>query len=166
MLLRVYSNRFLRNHTGKGGSACISFILKTSRFRPNPTWCILRRGLKTIWGNFQIYILCIFVFVTSGKRIFFSNLIVLFKGDVQFRKVQFLYFIKADTASYLVNVFISLFLDHNRCSYYYWHVGSFKSPLFLSFYFQSLVSTYFIISSNISSTHKHTHTHTYIYIYK
>ena len=28
-------------------------MLKTSRFRPNPTWCILRRGLKTIWGNFQ-----------------------------------------------------------------------------------------------------------------
>ena len=28
-------------------------MLKTSRFRPNPTWCILRRGLKTIWGNFH-----------------------------------------------------------------------------------------------------------------
>ena len=28
-------------------------MLKTSRFWPNPTWCILRRGLKTIWGNFQ-----------------------------------------------------------------------------------------------------------------
>ena len=28
-------------------------MLKTSRFRPNPTWCILRRGLNTIRGNFQ-----------------------------------------------------------------------------------------------------------------
>ena len=28
-------------------------MLKTSRFRPNPTWCILRRGLKMIWGSFQ-----------------------------------------------------------------------------------------------------------------
>ena len=28
-------------------------MLKTSRFRPNPTWCILHRSLKTIWGNFQ-----------------------------------------------------------------------------------------------------------------
>ena len=26
---------------------------KLSRFRPNPTWCILHRSLKTIWGNFQ-----------------------------------------------------------------------------------------------------------------
>ena len=26
---------------------------KTSRFRPNPTWCILRCGLKTIWGIFH-----------------------------------------------------------------------------------------------------------------
>ena len=31
MLLRIYTNRFLRN----GGSACISFMLKTYRFRPN-----------------------------------------------------------------------------------------------------------------------------------
>ena len=36
---------------GNGGSACVSFMLKTSRFRP--TWCILHRVLKTIWGNFQ-----------------------------------------------------------------------------------------------------------------
>ena len=28
-------------------------MLKTCRFRPNPTWWILRCGLKTIWGNFQ-----------------------------------------------------------------------------------------------------------------
>ena len=53
MLLRVYSNRFLRNQTAKGDSACITFMLKTFRFRPNPTWCISRRGLKTIRGNFQ-----------------------------------------------------------------------------------------------------------------
>ena len=26
---------------------------KTSRFQTNPTWYILRHGLKTIWGNFQ-----------------------------------------------------------------------------------------------------------------
>ena len=29
------------------------FMLKTSRFRPNPTRCILLCGLNTIWGNFQ-----------------------------------------------------------------------------------------------------------------
>ena len=29
-------------------------MLKTFRFRRNPTWCILRRSLKTIWGNFKL----------------------------------------------------------------------------------------------------------------
>ena len=53
MLLRVYSNRFLRNHMGKVVPRVFPSCWKLSRFRPNPTWCILRRGLKTIWGNFQ-----------------------------------------------------------------------------------------------------------------
>ena len=53
MLLRVYSNRFLRNHTGKVVPRVFPSCWKLSRFRPNPTWCISRRGLKTIWGNFQ-----------------------------------------------------------------------------------------------------------------
>ena len=53
MLLRVYSNRFFRNHTGKVIPRVLPSYWKLSRFRPNPTWCILRRGLKTIWGNFQ-----------------------------------------------------------------------------------------------------------------
>ena len=54
MSLCAYSNRFLMlpKH-GNGDSACTSFMLKTFRSRPNPTWCILHRGLKTIWGNFQ-----------------------------------------------------------------------------------------------------------------
>ena len=53
MLLRVYSNRFLRNHTGKVVPRVLPSCWKLSRFRPNPTWCISRRGLKTIRGNFQ-----------------------------------------------------------------------------------------------------------------
>ena len=53
MLLRVYSNRFLRNHTGKVVPRVFSSCWKLLAFRPNPTWCMLRRGLKTIWGNFQ-----------------------------------------------------------------------------------------------------------------
>ena len=53
MLLRVYSNRFLRNHTGKVIPRVLPSCWKLSRFRPNPTWCISRRGLKTIRGNFQ-----------------------------------------------------------------------------------------------------------------
>ena len=31
----------------------VYFLHAENFFRPNPTWCILRRGLKTIWGNFQ-----------------------------------------------------------------------------------------------------------------
>ena len=53
MLFHVYSNRFLRNYTGKVVPRVLPSCWKLSRFRPNPTWCILRRGLKTIWGNFQ-----------------------------------------------------------------------------------------------------------------
>ena len=53
MLLRVYSNRFLRNHTGKVIPRVLPSCWKLSRFRPNPTWCISRRVLKTIRGNFQ-----------------------------------------------------------------------------------------------------------------
>ena len=53
MLLCVYSNRFLYNYTGKVVPCVFPSCRKLSRFRPNPTWCILRRGLKTIWGNFQ-----------------------------------------------------------------------------------------------------------------
>ena len=53
MLLRVYSNRFLRNHTGKVIPRVLPSCWKLSRFWPNPTWCISRRILKTIRGNFQ-----------------------------------------------------------------------------------------------------------------
>ena len=53
MLLCVYRNRFLRNHTGKVIPRVLPSCWKLSRFRPNPTWCISRRGLKTIRGNFQ-----------------------------------------------------------------------------------------------------------------
>ena len=53
MLLRIYSNRFLRNHTGMVVPHVFLSCWKLSRFRPNPTWCISRCGLKTIWGNFQ-----------------------------------------------------------------------------------------------------------------
>ena len=53
ILLRVYSNRFLRNHTGKVVPHVFPSCWKLSRFRPSPTWCVSRRGLKTIWGNFQ-----------------------------------------------------------------------------------------------------------------
>ena len=53
MLLRVFSNRFLRNHTGKVVPRIFPSCWKLSRFRPNPTWCVSRRGLKKIWGNFQ-----------------------------------------------------------------------------------------------------------------
>ena len=53
MLLRVYNNLFLRNHTGKVVPRVLPSCWKLSRFRPNPTWCTSRRGLKTIWGNFQ-----------------------------------------------------------------------------------------------------------------
>ena len=53
MLLRVYSNRFLRNHTGKVIPRVLPSCWKLSRFQPNPTWCISCRGLKTIQGNFQ-----------------------------------------------------------------------------------------------------------------
>ena len=49
MLLSVYSNRFLRKVVPRVLPSC----WKLSRFWPNPTWCISRRGLKTIWGNFQ-----------------------------------------------------------------------------------------------------------------
>ena len=52
MLLRAYSNRFLRNHAGKVVLRVFPSCWKLSCFRPNPTWCISRRGLKTIWGNF------------------------------------------------------------------------------------------------------------------
>ena len=48
MLLRVYSNHFLRNHTGM----VVKHVFP-SCWKPNPTWCILRHGLKKIWGNFQ-----------------------------------------------------------------------------------------------------------------
>ena len=53
MLLHVYSNRFLCNHTGKVVPHVFPLCWKLSHFRPNPTWCISHRGLKTIWGNFQ-----------------------------------------------------------------------------------------------------------------
>ena len=53
MLLLVYSYRFLRNPTGKVFPRIFPSCWKLSRFRPNPTWCISRRGLKTIWGNFK-----------------------------------------------------------------------------------------------------------------
>ena len=53
MLLRVYSYRFLRNHTGKVFPRVLPSCWKLSRFRPIPTWCISCRGLKTIRGNFQ-----------------------------------------------------------------------------------------------------------------
>ena len=54
-------------------------MLKTSRIRPNPTWGILRRGLKTIWGKFQtaaiyIYIymcvcvcVCVYIYIYKSK---------------------------------------------------------------------------------------------------
>ena len=53
MLLRVYSNCFLCNHMGKVALCVLPSCWKLSRFRPNPTWCISCRGLKTIRGNFQ-----------------------------------------------------------------------------------------------------------------
>ena len=53
MLLRVHSNRFLRNHMGKVVPRVFPSCWKLSHFRPNPTLCVSRRGLKTIWGNFQ-----------------------------------------------------------------------------------------------------------------
>ena len=52
MSLYVYSNRVMQSH-GNGGSMCISFMLKTFCFWPNPTWCMLRCGLKMIYGDFQ-----------------------------------------------------------------------------------------------------------------
>ena len=48
MLLRVYSNRLLRNNPRIVVPRVFHF-----RFRPNPTRYILQRGWKTIWGNFQ-----------------------------------------------------------------------------------------------------------------
>ena len=38
---------------GNGNCACISFMRKTFRSWPNPSWCMLHRGLKTKWDIFQ-----------------------------------------------------------------------------------------------------------------
>ena len=49
-----------------------------------------------------------------------------------------MYFIKSETAGYLVNVFISPFLDYTQCYHYYWYGASFNVLRFINFYFQVL----------------------------
>ena len=58
--------------------------------------------------------------------------------------MQFLYFLLAGSASYLVNVFIFPFLDHSQGFYYYWRDSNFKEPDFLNYYFLVFVSSYFM----------------------
>ena len=77
--------------------------------------------------------------------IFKSHLLTFSKEMSSSTKCNFLYFISAWTARYLVNMLIYPFLDHIQGSYNYWHTGGFKVLYFLNFYFQVFVFNYFVI---------------------
>ena len=85
------------------------------------------------WG--KVAIVCIHAFCCNLGNVFQSHWQYSLQEMNSFAKCNFLYFILAGTASYLITVLIFPFLDYTQSSNCYWLSNYFKVPHLLNFYF-------------------------------